>query len=85
MSCQKLRDKSFDIQMLRQALTMSPKIHMFDRVYKWNVQDLGLNPRIGWCHADEDLVGNLVQVAEACHLSTMATFALTKWLLLAFD
>ena len=37
------------------------------------------------CHNDEDLVGQLVEVAEHCHPKTMAATGLGKWALLAFD
>ena len=25
------------------------------------------NPRFSWCYSDEDMVGQLVEVAESCH------------------
>ena len=33
-----------------------------------------------WCYSDEDMVGQLVEVAESCHPGTMSTTALFKWL-----
>ena len=37
-----------------------------------------------WCYSDEDMVGQLVEVAESCHPSTMSTTALFKWLTFVF-
>ena len=34
---------------------------------------------------DEDLVGRMVEVAESCHVSTVAMTCMAKWLLLDFD
>jgi hypothetical protein len=43
------------------------------------------NPRYYWCYPDEDLVGLSVEVAENCHVKTMAEMVILKWLILAFD
>ena len=42
------------------------------------------NLRFFWCYSDEDMVGQLVEVAESCLPSTMSTTALFKWLTLVF-
>ena len=64
---------------------MSPKWHLFLHLCEWAIPDTGLNPRSYWTYADEDIVGNLIEVAEGCHPATMAVVALTKWVLLAFE
>ena len=43
------------------------------------------NPKYYWCYAAEDLVGFTIEVAENCHVATLAEMVLVKWLILAFD
>lgn len=70
--------------MSRQKLwKTSPKLHLFQHVCEWQSIESG-NPRFYWCYADEDLVGQLIEVAEACHAKTMAVTAMYKWLTLVF-
>ena len=61
---------------------MSPKHHIFTHLCEWQIPDLKLNPRSYWTYADEDLVGRTVEVAESCHVTTLAVVAMTKWLLM---
>ena len=63
----------------------TPKFHLFSHLTEWQIPDLGLNPRFYWTYADEDLVGQLVEVAQSCHPSTLAPVALTKWVILLFS
>ena len=43
------------------------------------------NPLYYWCYADESLVGDMVEIAQSCHMSTLTVTALVKWLVVAFD
>ena len=54
-----------------------------DAQAEWQSVSLG-NPRFFWCYSDEDMVGQLVEVAESCHPGTMSTTALFKWLTFVF-
>jgi hypothetical protein len=42
------------------------------------------NPKFYWVYADEDLVGQMIEVSRSCHPTTVAATAMYKWLLLAF-
>ena len=42
-------------------------------------------PAYFWCYADEDLVGQMIEIGENCHIITLAITVLTKWLVCAFD
>ena len=64
---------------------LNPKMHLFLHLCEWAVPELGLNPRQYWTYGDEDVVGQLVEVAQSCHVRTLAPTALFKWLLLSFD
>ena len=63
---------------------MSPKIHVFDHLCCWQAIELG-NPKFYWVYADEDLVGQMIEVSQSCHPLTVAATALFKWVLLAFS
>ena len=63
---------------------MTPTFHLFLHLCEWQIPDLRLNPRSYWTYADENLVGSLVEVAESCHVSTLAATSMTKWVLLFF-
>ena len=65
------------------AWKFAPKFHMF--LHLTEVQAQLMNPRAFWCYADEDLVGQAIEVAESCHASTVADTTLYKWLLLHFE
>ncbi len=60
---------------------MIPKFHAFQHMCELNAQMCG-DPRFWWCYSDEDMVGFMIEVAEACHRSTMASTGLFKWLVL---
>ena len=65
---------------------LSPKLHMFMHlcISLSDVAGCYINPRHFWTYADEDLVGQLIEVAESCHATTVAVSALFKWCLLIF-
>jgi hypothetical protein len=67
----------------RKVWKPSPKLHMFQHLCEW--QGLIFNPRFSWCYSDEDLVGQLIDVAESCHSKTLASTAMFKWLTLVYD
>ena len=60
-----------------------PKLHCFDHLCSWQALESG-NPRRFWCYADEDLIGQLIDVAESCHASTLCVTAMFKWLHVQF-
>ena len=62
----------------------SPKLHIFVHLCEWQCLEFG-NPRYYWCYADEDLVGSMVEIGEACHPRTIAASCLFEWLHLAFE
>ena len=62
----------------------SPKVHLTMHLLEWQAPEFG-NPRFWWCYADEDLVGLLIEVAEACHPRSMHFMALYKWLILFYE
>ena len=55
-----------------------PKMHLFVHLCEW-VAPLFGNPSAYWTYADEDLVGNMIEVATSCHPTTLAFTALLKW------
>ena len=63
---------------------MTPKLHLWEHLCAHQVLVFG-NPRCCWCYADEDLVGQMVDIAETCHPTTMAMTVLFKWLTLYFS
>lgn len=65
------------------AWQLKPKLHLFQHLCHYQVQQFG-NPRFYWTYADEDLIGQMVEVAKTCHPSTLAKTALYKWLVLVF-
>ena len=65
---------------------LSPKLHMFLNL-TMVVSAVGgtyINPRFYWTYGDEDLIGQLIEVAESCHALTVSVSALFKWMHLAF-
>ena len=63
---------------------MSPKVHLFQHLTEHQAVELG-NPKFYWVYCDEDLVGQMIEVAQTCHPTTVCTTAMFKWMLLAFD
>ena len=59
---------------------VSPKMHIILHLCEWCIPDNGLNPCYYWTYPDEDIVGSLIEVAETCHVRTLAGVALTKWI-----
>ena len=60
-----------------------PKMHLFQHLCLYQAHQFG-NPRYYWTYPDEDMVGQMVEVAKSCHPSTMAKTALYKWLVMVF-
>ena len=60
---------------------MMAKLHIFVHLLEWQTQETKLNPKTFWTYGDEDLVGQLIDISEACHVATLATAAMSKWLL----
>lgn len=58
---------------------MSPKLHLFEHLCQITAIMYG-NPRYFWTYADEDLVGQMIEIAETCHPSTLPFSVLFKWL-----
>jgi hypothetical protein len=58
---------------------VQPKLHLFEHLCQFTAIMYG-NPRYFWCYADEDLVGQMVDIAETCHPATLAFSVLFKWL-----
>ncbi len=63
------------------AWKLTPKFHLLLHLVELHAPRWG-NPRFFWCYADEDLVGQIVEVAGSCHPNTMAEIALYKHCLL---
>ena len=62
---------------------LMPKLHLFQHLCEWQSLDSG-NPRYCWTYADEDLAGQMAEVAASCHPTTVAPSGLFKWLHIAF-
>ena len=61
-----------------------PKLHLFQHLCEWQAPEFG-NPRFWWVYADEDFVGQFIDVAESCHPKTLAVTSMWKWLILIFE
>ena len=61
----------------------TPKLHFFC-TFESGSQCRWVTHRFFWCYSEEDIVGQLVEVVESCHSSTMSTTALFKWLTFVF-
>ena len=57
---------------------LTPKMHLLCHLVEIIAPRWG-NPRYYWCYADADLVGHMVEVAKACHPSTLHHVALFKF------
>ena len=66
------------------AWKMTPKLHLIQELLLYQCLEWG-NPLYYWCYADESLVGDMIEIAHSCHMSTLTVTALVKWLVLAFD
>ena len=54
-----------------------PKFHLSIHLAEYTIPMWG-NPRFYWTYSDEDLVGQVIEVAQSCHPSTMTAVALYK-------
>ena len=61
-----------------------PKLNLILHLCEWQAPDWR-NPAYYCTYDDEDLVGLMMELAEACHVNTPAITALLKWLILALD
>ena len=61
----------------------SPTFHLFLHLCEWQALEAG-NPKYYWAYADEDLVGQIIDIAEACHPGTMALTTMVRWLSVVF-
>ena len=59
-------------------------LHLFQHMCEWQAFELG-NPFSWWVYADEDFVGQFIDVAESCHPKTLAITSIWKWLILVFE
>ena len=60
---------------------MQANLHLFIHLLEWQTQETKLNPKACWTYGDEDLVGQLIDISEACHVGTIATATMSKWVL----
>ena len=58
---------------------VQPKLHLFEHLLEVTAIIYG-NPRYFWTYADEDLVGQMVDIAETVHPATLPFSVLFKWL-----
>ena len=58
---------------------MQPKLHLLQHLLEYMITYQG-NPRYYWTYQDEDLVGNMIEVARGVHVSTLAISVLFKWM-----
>ena len=63
------------------AWKLTPKFHLLLHLVEWQIPRWG-NPRFYWCYADEDMIGQIMEVAKSCHPSSMAEVALFKFAVL---
>ena len=63
---------------------MSPKLHLWEHLTEVVAIVWG-NPAWYWTYADEDLVGQMIEIAETVHPTTLAFSVIFKWLLVIFD
>ena len=63
---------------------LTPKIHLFQHLCLDQVPSFG-NPRYFWTYGDEDLVGQLVDIAIGVHPATLGVSVLFKWAVCVFE
>ena len=71
------------VGMNKKGWKLVPKFHLFQHILLSQARRFG-NPKTYWTYADEDMVGQMVEVGQSCHSSTMPATALFKWLVLQF-
>ena len=55
-----------------------PKLHLFQHLCEYMCLYQG-NPKYFWTYQDEDLVGEMIELCQSVHASTMAVSAIFKW------
>ena len=78
----KLAKLCFDREERRWKL--SQKFHLWEHLAEDQVPEWG-NPRYWWVYGDEDLVREMISVADSVHPQTLAISCLTKFLWCIFD
>ena len=63
---------------------LSPKLHLWEHLTE-DQAPAGLNPREFWTYGDEDLVGQLIDIAQGVHPATLAVGVLYKWCICVLD
>ena len=63
---------------------MSPKLHLWIHLTEDQAAAFG-NPRSWWCYGDEDLIGQLIDIAVGVHPATLGVAVLYKWACCVFD
>jgi len=63
---------------------IQPKVHLFQHLAEYMIMYQG-NPRFFWTYSDEDMVGNMIEVAHGVHVSCVAVGVLTKWIHTVFS
>jgi hypothetical protein len=62
---------------------MNPKLHLFQHLCEYMVLFQG-NPKYFWTYQDESLVGDMIELCQSVHVSTLAVSALFKWIHIVF-
>jgi hypothetical protein len=62
---------------------MMPKLHLFQHLCEYMALFQG-NPRYFWTYQDESLVGDMIELCQSVHVSTLAVSALFKWIHIVF-
>ena len=78
----RLAKLSFDMGL--RMWKMMPKLHLFIHLCEDQAPRFG-NPRYYWTYGDEDLVGQMITIAEGVHPRTLPISVLVKWLHAVFD
>lgn len=71
------------VELGQRAWKLVPKFHLFQHLCQIQAVSLG-NPRFYWTYPDEDMVGQMAEVARTCHPTTMPSVALYKYLVVVF-
>ena len=57
------------------AWKMTPKLHLVQELLLYQCLEWG-SPLYYWCYGDESLVGDMIEIAQSCHMSTLTATAL---------
>ena len=63
---------------------LSPKLHLLTHLIEDQMTSFG-NCRFWWTYPDEDLIGQLIDIAEGVHPKTVAVTVMAKWVICVFD